>query len=188
MPTTVTGRIVATAGLASTANRVRSGTGGFPGSDGSSRSSHTATSTHNPATIPSAARQFSHCTATFPSGTPSAVATVNPPTTIANARARNGGRTSAALTAPAFGVYTAAPSAATTRPPNRNPIPGATADPRFAAASTSNAATSNARRGTRAVTVASTGAATAYATANTVIDSPAVAVDTDNDSAISGRN
>jgi hypothetical protein len=49
-------------------------------------------------------RQLIKVLATRPSGTPTAVADVNPPMTTARARPFSSGRTSAAATAPALGV------------------------------------------------------------------------------------
>ena len=60
----------------------------------------------------------------------------------------------AALTAPALGVYMAAPAAAAIRATISTVKSGASAETRLPALSTTNAVTSSARRGSRAVIVA----------------------------------
>jgi len=93
-----------------------------------------------------------------PTGTPSTVPTVSPPSTIASARPRRAGSTSAVAAAEAFGVYRAAPRPAATRGASSSARVGAAAEARLASTNKPSAASISGLRGSAPVIPASSGA------------------------------
>src|SRR5690606_32665712 len=151
---------------------------------GTSAATPARPSTASPATSQIVARHPYAAPIHVPSGTPTAVATLIPPITSARARPRCSGPASPAATPDAVGVNMAAPAAASTRVATTSGYPGTTAVSTLPSTNTPSPSSSNVRRGKGAVTAASTGDSTAYASANTVMSCPAAATDTSRSAAI----